>query len=75
MRVEIVEISKNDSSYHRKNDLIGEKGTFLTQYSRSSGQPWPVGFDGGRFFFDSGIEGGEFTFHQVKTKPIYDDCG
>jgi len=72
MRVEIVDIGEGDSTHHRKSVFIGEKGTFLTQYSKSLGCLWPEGFDGGVFYFDSGIEVGGFTFHQVKTKPIYD---
>jgi len=32
MRVEIVDISEDDSSFYRKSILIGKKGTFATFY-------------------------------------------
>lgn len=67
MRVEIVEIGKNDSSYYRKDVLIGKKGTFATSYL------WGGNFNGGLFYFDDGSN--NFTFCEVKTKPIFDDCG
>jgi len=64
MRVEIVDIGKSDSSCYRKERLIGKKGTFATKYL------WGEGFNAGIFYFDDGS--GKFTFHEVKTKPIYD---
>ena len=70
MRVEIVDIDKSDSSYWRRESLIGKKGTFATVYSLAAGDPWPEGFDGGDFYFDNGSN--RFHFHKVKTKPIYD---
>ena len=70
MRVEIVDISKSDSSYHRRKSLIGKKGTFATLYSLAAGNLWPKDFNGGNFYFDDGSK--SFYFHQVKTKPIFD---
>jgi len=66
MRIEIVEILKDDAHYgHSYSDgLIGETGTFATERSHDDGSY------SGRFYRDN-CEG-YFYFASVKTKPIFD---